>query len=181
MTDILESDHTIDDKTVPERLITRSGDPSLGGTTYSDTRETTRRPFQGRPITLKKIERTADPRGGSGAPAQHGNVLGDGDESRRSITVESVGDRSKTLYSDTADGHSTIPGGESSTTKAIRQRGKVVAAYERTEAVVAEKSRERTFEEKLAALKRRTPESLVQRDENQVSGPRVAPKPEAQS
>jgi len=178
------SDRTITTKGVPAHLRVDSGDPALAATTFSDQRETTRRPFQGRRLNLKPIKRTADPRGGSGAPAQHGNVLDGGvpDENRSMITVESVGNSlgNRTLMSDHADAGNTIEGGESSTTIAIRQRSEIVGAHERTAEVVAEKTSEKTFEEKLAALKRRNPESMVQPDANQAIGPRVAPKPKAQ-
>jgi len=180
------NDKTITTKGVPDHLRVDSGDLALPATTFSDRRETTRAPYQGRKLNLKPIERHADPRGGEGAPARHGNVLDGGkpDPNRATLAVESTGSSiGRTLFSDSADAGITIEGQRSANAIATeREKRGVVAAYERTEERIAEEQRKReaeTYEERVAKLRRRTPESLVQRDENQVFGPRVAPRPKA--
>jgi hypothetical protein len=112
--------------------------------------------------------RTSGPdlaRGGQGSPARHGDVLaGVGkDKDAFAITVESVGssgsNANKVLQSDYADGDSTIRGGRPSSEIAIEQRSKLHAgAYERKGPT---ERRDISDEERLGALRRRVPESMV--------------------
>jgi len=124
-------------------------------------------------------------RGGHGAAAQHGTVLGDSDPNRTSLVFESVGssgtNAGKTLMSDFADGGNTIRGGASSTEIAIAQRSRLQAgATERTpETVAAEQARREgvTFEEKVARARRiiADRESLTAPEVTVTGSPRPTP------
>ncbi len=160
----------------------------------NETKPTTTERGSGRPVhTRRDLPPTAGieireqnaERGGAGSAAQHGSVLGDGDPNRTTLTFESVGssgeNAGRTLISDMADGHSTIRGGESSTTIAIRQRSRMQAgAIERTpETIAAEQARREgvTFEDKVARARRiiADRESLTAPEVTVTSSPRPTP------
>lgn len=134
-------------------------------------------PHKGIEVRIQNAER-----GNAGHATQHGNVLGDGDPNRPGLTIEAVGNASKTLYSDHSDGDSTILGGESSTAIAIRQRETIVGAYERGSAAHLEAQARRaaeTDEERVARIRRaraiNSPASMVAPDITTPSSPRPSP------
>jgi hypothetical protein len=128
---------------------------------------TTRHDARGQVIT-----RTANLRGGADSmTTRHGDVLAGGvpDADRRTIVVESVGNSganaNRVLHSDYADGGNTIPGGRPSSEIAIEQRSRINAgAYERKGTT---RRRDISDEERLEALRRRVPESMVSEEGGQ--------------
>jgi len=104
-------------------------------------------------------------RGGAGNAARHGDVLAGGvpDEGRRQIVVESTGNSGpnagKVLHSDSVSSGETIRGGRPSSDIAREQRARINAdAYERKGPTAR---RDLTDEQRLEALRRRVPESMV--------------------
>jgi hypothetical protein len=124
-------------------------------------------------------------RGGAGAAAQHGSVLGEGDLNRTNLVFESVGssgaNAGRTLMSDYPDSGNTIKGGASSTDIAIAQRGRLQAgAIERTpEKIAGEQARHAavSFDDKVARARRiiADRESLTAPEVNVTASPRPTP------